>query len=436
MKKRLYTLLILVIAMMMAMPAAVYATTPPPANAVRGTMTVEYRFMEGQTPSIPQEITSFGFRYYLVSQSAPVLESSLPFARTYSFTLNGKMTQEQLDDFVKTMNLGGATVKIDPEWITLQMEIDVEVKETLLLNDVEDLASPATVFDQNSMEFQEYVKQYIIDSKLVPGVTAFADIDNIVVEQGDNAPSITGVEFEPYDYDDGIPGGYDATSVYRGLVSFDVLGFNRIDVTYNSGDNDEVDVYIIFAEYESDELPPPVTVVDITEEPVPQGPGGLTPEEEDQIENQTGNIGTDIVDGNVPLGNTEVTGVWSFLSLIFSVAAIVIAVIFGIGFIARKSRANMLRSLGAHDEKELALIIRRGNLLRMLTIILGAITLVTWLLLDTFGNGYVWINATTPIVGILCALTIALCAITNARNKILLSGDEEPETPETRSTVA
>jgi len=417
MKKRLITLLIVIFAFMMAMPASVYATTPPPADAVRGTLTVEYRYAEGQEPTIPTVIQRFGFTWYLVSQSAPVHISTLPNIRTYEYQINGAMTAAQLEDI-----LGLGTITVNPIWSTFTKEFDQEVSiPGLLTNDVDEIP-PGDFLDDDMV-------QYLIDHGYIKDGTEVQDI----VVNAELMP--TGVEFEVTLWDDGLPMEYTAHVVYRGEISFSLQVFTSITLTITSDDEDELDVYVIFAEYESNELPPPVTVIGEGETPLAPPVEGLTLEDTALIDDQTGNPIQDIADGNVPLGNTEVKGAWSFLSLLFSLVAVVIAALFGIGFLVRNRRANMLMELGDYDEEQIALLKKRGNLLSALTIVVGAITLVVWLYLDSFDTGMVWVNAFTPIIGVLCSATIILCAVTNTRNKILMSNFEEDDM-ESKSTVA
>jgi len=455
MKKRLYILLILVIAFIIAMPAAVFATTPPPANATRGSLVVEYRYMEGQTPYIPTEITRFGFRFYLVSQSAPIYAGDLPAERTEYFTIDGLMSKAQLAMFEADLAAQGLKARIEavPEMIDLRIEMDKEEQiidghpdSPLATNDVEDLPRGAKFFDD------QYVLDYLFGNNpagkvLVTGVSGRSDIldINVPVAPFDakdragkdisvvNNPNVVGVEFDVRGPDgDGLPSGYDATVVYRGVVQFSVEGYSNVQIVYSTDDEDLVNTWIIRAVYESDELPFfPIEVIDIGEGAVPldAGEGGLTPVEQAQVDNQTGNIIDDIADGNVPLGNPGVTGTWSLISLILSVAALVIIAIHAIGLVARRKREEEKEQeeYGVDHEK-LALIEKRASLYRVLTIIVGAITIVTWLFLDNLTLGVSWINAYTPIVGVLCGVTIVLLVFTKVQdNKAKHDGEETQE---------
>ena len=421
MKKHLSRLFILLIAMTLAMPAAVFATTPPPASATRGTLSVEYRYMSGQEPNIPQEIERFGFRYYLVSQTDPVLESTLPAARTFSYSVNGKLTPAQLAEEEARLGLT-ATITATSVPIDLQIEMDREVlinDPRLETNDVADLPSGAQYFDPDSVE------AFIRDSGIVVGLTDDNAISNIALVEPPledilrgrtilKNPEITGVEFEAITADDGFPLGYNATVVYRGFVQFSVIGYTSVDITYTTGEYGEVDVYIITAEYESDELPPPIQVAAIGDGGVPLA-GGLTPEDQALVNSQSGNLIQDIADGYVPLGNAEVSGTWSLLSMILAVAALVIAAIYTIGIFAMRKREEEIKEYG-EDSERLMIIEKRAALLRTMTIIVGAMTIVMWLFTDDLSLGVTWINMFTQIAAILCGITIVLLVFTRRQN--------------------
>jgi len=422
MKKHLSRLFILLIAMTLAMPAAVFATTPPTASATRGTLSVEYRFMEGQEPNIQQEIERFGFRYYLVSQSDPALESTLPAARTFSYSVNGKLTPAQLAEEEARLGLT-ATITATSVPIDLQIEMDQEVlipgQDT---NDVLDLPTGAQFFDPDT------VRDYILDNDLVTGLTADNEISNIAlvdppledVLRGRTItknPEVTGVEFEAIKAADGFPLGYNATVVYRGFVQFSVIGYTAVEITYATDEFGEVDVYIITAEYESDELPPPIEVVAIGDGGVPLA-GGLTPEDQALVNSQSGNLLQDIADGYVPLGNAGVSGTWSLLSMILAVAALAIAAIYTIGIFAKRKREQEIKEHG-EDSERLKIIEKRFTLLRTMTIIVGAMTILMWLYTDDLSLGVTWINMFTQIAAVLCGITIVLLVFTKRQyNKV------------------
>ena len=93
--------------------------------------------------------------------------------------------------------------------------------------------------------------------------------------------------------------------------------------------------------------------------------------------------------------------------------------------------AHALETMGVYNEDWLKVMKKRGLILRVLTIIIGAITLVTWLFLDDFSLGMVWINGYTLTIGILFAVTLAFCVLTNVRDKkIYEEADREDDVAE------
>jgi len=403
MKKRLSVLLIIVFAIMMLAPAAAFANDAPPPGATGGTLTVEYRFTEGETPDVPATITRFGFTYHIVSQSDPVLESTLPNVRTYQYRIEGALTDDQLKDIE-----GLGDVTLTPVKVIREVELDIPDVVQMLTNDVDDIENP---------------KQFMVRKGNVDGP------DTTELRWFE----LTGVTFDIISYEDGLPYLYEATAIYRGIETESVHGYWMADMLVEAKVDEGLDVYVIIAEYETDEMPPPVDLfvgIDMT----PTGEEGLDQEELILVSEQTGNPFVDIINGNVPLGNVGFTGAWSALSMFLSLTAVVIAAIYGIGFLVRRKRAKMLEDLGDYDDDRATLIKKRGNLLRLIAIIVGVMTLVIWLYMDDLSLALVWINAFTPMVGVLFAITVVMCVITNGRSKKLLSDQEEELLKE--STVA
>jgi len=401
MKKRLSIFLLMALAIIMAAPMAVFAAAPPPEAAIGGTLSVEYRFNAGQTPNIPDTIVQFGFTYHLVSQSDPVLIDTLPAERTYTYRIEGAMTDEELKSFV-----GLGEVKMTPIEVATENQVDKQVTMRMPTNDVEEIP---------------LFREFEVKSAFTGTGTAMKMLER------------TGVTFEVIDgYDEwGLPLGYRATVVYRGIESEEVVGYYMVEMTYTTEEGEETDVYVIVAEYQTDEMPPPIDIID-NETPLGPGEGptsGLTPGDVDRLSLQTGNPFIDLLNGNVPLGGFGVTNAWSFASLILAAVAVATAGVFAIGFLTRTKRVKTLQALGSYDEERLVVMKKRGQILRTLTIIGGAITLVTWLYLDVFDFGMVWINAFTPLVCGLLGVTILLSAVTNARNKKVLSDDEDTVDP-------
>jgi len=401
MKKILPVILILSL-MLCFSPMAAHGTEQ---GGSYGTMQVEYRYAAGQTPDIPNEITQFGRTYYLVSVSDPVLESTLPVIRTYTYRIEGALTEEQLEE-VKSIG----NIELTPVKLIFEREVDVEVifpnkdrPEEVLTNDVDDVPK----------KWPCYVTSGHTDS----------GYDTVIFDRAGVSYELASPAYDKY----GLPRGYVATVIYRGIESYQDVGYYYANATFFTSETEsEEDIYVVVAEYRSEEIPPQVNEFStIDSDPEPLG-GAETEDLLGMIDLQGSNPFQNLIDGLVPLGGFGIAGVWSFLSMIFSIAAIAVSVIIGIGMALRKVRVKRLEALDVYDKDHLKLVKQRGVLLRILTIIFGVITLLVWLYFDNFNLGMVWINSYTVWVGILLAVTLVLCGITNARDKRII-GDGEDE---------
>jgi hypothetical protein len=371
MKKIIAIALSFIVALLAAPPMATYAVSSPSVNAAFGTMQVEYRFAEGETPNIPQQIERFGFTFHLVSQTEPVLESSLPVIRTYSYMVSGILSKEQLDE----IGTGGAT-GFTPVNVVMEREVDrVEYLE-MNTNDVEDI--PLTI-------------KYEVTSGTDPSGFEMAELAR------------TGVTFEILAINDGLPTRFLATVIYRGIETYSEVGYFIAESTFTTDMDEEADLFVVIATYETDEMPPPIVsnVGTLSAYGGISGQDeveGLSPIEEEQIALQEGeqNPLANIANGNVPLGNLAVAGVWSFLSLVFSIIGVIFAGVCVFGLIAKRKT----------EKKEL-----RDIIIRVMVIGFGLLTLFTWLLWDNFSIGMVWINENTLLIGVLLAVTAALFII-------------------------
>jgi len=408
MKKAIRLSVILAFALAMMMPASVFAAASPPGDVAGGSLQVEIRYAAGEEPNIPQQMNQFGFTYHLVSVSEPILEGELPTVRTYTFRIEGALTQEQIDS---TSGLGN--LKLTPVDIVYEEEVDKTRTFTMKTNDVDDV--PKTW-------------KFTVTSGEHP--SGFEE----------KALTLVGVTFElatPRYDSRGLPAGYEATAVYRGIQTYSDVGYYLAEATFETyeEEDDGTEVYVVVASYITDEMPPPADEDDgLIETPPapPQGTGtGLSEIDDGLVAMQGPNVFQNLIDGLVPLGGMDVAGVWSFLSLILSIAAIGMAAVFAIVAFAGRKRAATLAKPGAEEDR-LAIAKRRGLILRVLTLILGLITLMTWLFLDDFAFGMVWVNGTTLIIGIMLAVTAALCVFTHMRNKRIADDDTDRDsfTPE------
>jgi len=394
--------MLLALTLMLALPMSVFAAQPT-AGGGATTMQIEYRYTEGQTPNIQQNITQYGQTYHLTSQTAPVLESTLPQTRTYNYRVEGALTPDQM---AEVEALGNIT--LTPEDLVFEREVDKVTTMNMKTNDVDDIAM---------------TKSFQVTSGTDPSGYEMKDLDRVGVTFDLANPALDSR---------GMPAGYVATVIYRGVETYTAVGYYYAAATFTSTeDAGGLPVYVIVASYDPDNVPTDAQVftpTGISDNPTPAAalPPGLL----DTLGNQSGNPLTDILNNNVPLGGlaVNITGVWSVLSLIMAAAGIVIAAVFAIGAIMKRKQLKELSELGAYDEAWLATVKRRSNILRILTIILGAITLLTWLFLDNFDLGMVWINGNTLLVGILFIVTIALCVLTNIRDKKLMADRPEEET--------
>jgi hypothetical protein len=378
MKKIAAIALVFIVALLAAPPMATYAASSPSGNTTFGTMQVEYRFAEGETHNIPQQIERFGFMFHLISQTEPVLESTLPAARTYSYMISGILSKDQLDEIG-----GGGSTEFTPVNVVMEREVDwVEYLE-MNTNDVEDI--PLTIMHE-------------VTSGTDPGGYEMAELTR------------TGVTFEVLAINDGLPTRFLATVIYRGIETYSEIGYFIAESTFTTETAEDADLYVIIATYETDEMPPPIvsnlgTLITSGVAGVQEGVEGLTPVEEEQIALQAGELNplSNIANGNVPLGNLAVTGVWSFFSLVFSIIGVVFAGWFVFGLIAKRKTGK----------KEL-----RDTIIRVMTIGFGLLTLFTWLLWDNFSIGMVWVNENTLLIGVLLAITVVFFVIAkNMREK-------------------
>ncbi|MDR0854456.1 MAG: InlB B-repeat-containing protein, partial [Clostridiales Family XIII bacterium] len=175
-----------------------------------------------------------------------------------------------------------------------------------------------------------------------------------------------------------------------------------------------------------DITPDPEPVVEDIAEPIePEVPAPaptITKESVDvRLANQTGNPILDLLNGNVPLGGFASKGAWSLLSLLMSLVAVVVSVLLVVGiFMRRRDDDDEDERLDEDREEEDRR--RRGKILKTLTIIVGIMTPIVWLVLDNLNQPMVWINNWTVFVGITFIVHIALLIAYKFRK-----GNEEQE---------
>jgi len=404
--KTLIVALTLALAFALALPSSVFATEPPSqGGAGGGTLEAEFRYAAGESPDIPQQMTRFGFTYNLVSVSDPVLEGDLPTVRTYTYRIDGALSEEQVNNIA-----GLGALNLTEVFLLYEEQVDVVDVTRMPTNDVEEIP------DQKAF----FVKAASLDD---PDRTEERILDR------------TGVTFSELEYDQfGRPDGYTATAVYRGVQTYRGFGYYLAEATFMTTEEEEgTEIYVVVASYATDGIEPeideeedPIAIDAATEAPADPG-NGLTAIEDGLVAMQSGNPIMDIINGLVPMGGLGVHGVWSFLSLIMTFVAIGMAVVLAIGVIFRKRRVSNLSKIGVYGEDRLATMKRRGVILGLITIIFGFLTLATWMYLDNFTFGMVWINENTALIGIMFVVTGVLCVLTNIRSRKVLSDDEGEE---------
>jgi hypothetical protein len=388
-----------------AAAAAVEAAAVVEATKTAGdNITVEYRYAEGEVPNITASISQFGQTYHLVGISDAVLESTLPTTRTYTYRVSGALTPAQLAEVQ-----AAGEVSVTPVYLDREAEADVPHTFTgLETNDVEDLLAVARAM----------------------GIAGL--LNGTAYEGGRfNVLELSDVSYTPTGWEDAahkLPNEYTAECILRGVVITEELGYYLASATFTTHEAaDEINQYIVVAEYAPEAQPPlveeeeeeapgeedPMEVVLMPEIVLPAT--GLSDADAARVDSQGNNPLANIANGLTPLGGLSVAGVWSFLSLILSVLGVVIAIFYVVGFAIRRGRVKNYENLGVYDGEALVLIQKRGNLLRILTILFGALTLVTWLILDDFTVGMVWVNANTIVVAAFFIVTAILCGVTNAR---------------------
>jgi uncharacterized membrane protein len=268
---------------------------------------------------------------------------------------------------------------------------------------------------------------------LVTSATSFSGYEYATLERA-------AVSYIVTDIDDGLPMEYQATVTYRGVETYSAIGYYTADASFTSTVAlDDVNQYIIIATYEP--VNPPVSpnepLLPLTPTNPNTGPGAntgpntpeFTEEEQGQIDNQTGNVITDIVNGNVPLGNISVRGAWSFASLLLSIAALVISLLLVIGFAFRRKSTKRDDDDDYYDKFEDERKQKLQNLLvlKIATIVVGVGTFLVWFVHDQLSLPMVWINSWTLIVTSIFIVQLVLLIIYVVLRKKDKQDDDDTE---------
>ena len=209
-------------------PYPAYATAAPdpvPEWNIR----IEYRYTEGEESkvNIPNNIVRLGRGYHLVERQAPVLETQLPALRTYTWHIEGVLSEKEIKELEE---MDG--VKLTAVEVPVGKLVDkTEILKDLPTNDVDALP---------------YTKVFQVASATSPG--------------GLNEENLAcaAVRFEVQEYDEwDLPKYYEAEIVYRGLETVMETGYYKVDQVYTSSEDlDDVAQYVIVATYAPDQLPP------------------------------------------------------------------------------------------------------------------------------------------------------------------------------------
>jgi pilin isopeptide linkage protein len=365
---------------------------------------------------------------------APVNAATAPEGRQYYYTIEGGFTQDQFDQWMKELvtrpvdpipqsvvdqiKPAGPKVKVGVECIFPVVASDLESNDVdqIFQIDFDKLALSAPVkASAGSAE--------IVDAK---GDFYFKDTNRKPVRD----PEYGGVEFSKtgVNEEDGkliimaadkrpsLYDRYDATVIYQGEEM--VWGFSGLTTTIG-----DFKIIAVVTEYftagagrtgaggggggaGAGAAASPAITIEPEAPPLAAIPDDAVPlaPPVDSDSNAGSVAGTEkdtakIPPERVPLDNT-MSG-WSLLSLIFVAIGLAFAVI------------SMLAAAGRREGKASARVIA----LRILSIVVGVVTLLIWVLIDSFSGYMLLYNSSTLVVGILFVATIVVSAIANAFEK-------------------
>jgi hypothetical protein len=197
-------MLSLLIVMTFAMPLTAFAA---PADY---DVTVEHRYLKGESVDIPKTLTRYGNDYVLKTKSAPVLESTLPAARTYTYKVDDQISPEDYS------NLAASGANITPVNVTLVREAEKALKDIVVpTNDIERLKNDGSLTSQVGADF------VLVNA-------TFSDT---------------------HKNERGVPDGYTATLTYRGSESYEKLAYYEVKETFSTSDTTGGEQYIVKAVY-------------------------------------------------------------------------------------------------------------------------------------------------------------------------------------------
>jgi len=217
--KRLKTICVMILTVIaLLLPGAAFAqNAPDPDPGSEWNIKIEFRYTKGEESKlkIPNTISMYGRTYQLISKSEPVLETKLPATRTYTWLVDGSVTEEG-----RSALNGVEGLEFTPTNVEIGRVVDKhETTEGLPTNDVEGIA---------------LTKAYP-DGEFVRAAVRF-DVE----------------ELDDYE----LPLSYTAEVVYRGLEKYIGPGY-EVRASYSTKEDlDGVPLYVIVATYEPVDLVP------------------------------------------------------------------------------------------------------------------------------------------------------------------------------------
>ena len=208
-------------------PYPAYATAAPD-SVPEWNIRIEFRYTEGQESkvNIPNNIVRLGRGYHLIDRQPPVLEKTLPAERTYTWHIEGVLTEKEIKDLEEA---DGVKLK------AVSVPVGKLVDKTETLKDL----------PTNDVDALPYTKEFKVASATSPGGLTSENL------------KCAAVRFEVQEYDEwDLPKYYEAEIVYRGLETVMEEGYYKVDQVYTSTEDlDDVAQYVIVATYAPDQLP-------------------------------------------------------------------------------------------------------------------------------------------------------------------------------------
>jgi hypothetical protein len=388
--------LLLTLLLTLAFPTAAMAAPTNEEAEASPNLTMEYRYAEGETVNIPQTLTQGGTTYHLISRTDPVLESTLPRTRTYTYKIDGNISKKDLAEIKNIPN-----IVLTPVNVEMEREVDKhEIIKNLPNNDVEYLA-----------------KQQVFN---VTSATKKTGIEAKKLARAGVTYTVTALDSRD------IPSKYSAEVVYRGMETYEDLGYYTAHVSYQTEEVvGNIAQYVIVAQYAPEQdFPgtesevtteePAVTTETIPEQAVPEAsvPDAVPEEEVDtitqQFENQTGNPIRDIIDGNAPTGSFGFVGAWSVISLAIVLLSLIWSTGLLLSVIIRRNNTIDKYADISYAKKSLS------KLMSVATIVLGVVTALIWYLLDDISLPMVLINNRTALIFVFFLVQIGFFILSGA----------------------